>query len=274
LIDTHVHTRNFSKDSLLDIEDLLLHSKNDSTLQFCITEHYDYGYYKPESALKVDLSDYSHWFMNRKNNFELSTGHPFPILLGIEYGYLKHLSSFYNCVSELIHFDSVVCSVHCIDGLDPYLERKIYNRGKEYVYRTYLETISEMIRTCEGFDIVGHFDYISRYAPYPDKILRYSDFPNQFDEIFSLCISKGKSLEFNTKSSALNSREMGNLVLFDADILKRYHELGGRNITLGSDAHSEDSLFCLFAESSLLFKQVGFDSLTYYKKRKPISIPI
>ena len=74
-----------------------------------------------------------------------------------------------------------------------------------------------------------------RYMPYDDKELVYAEAPELFDEVFKLLITMDKAIEINTRrldsSDAVNSL----LVLY-----KRFGELGGRYVTLGSDAHYKE----------------------------------
>ena len=56
--------------------------------------------------------------------------------------------------------------------------------------------------------------------------------------------------------------------------LRRYYELGGRMITLGSDAHTSSAVGNGIEEGIRLAYKCGFRSYTIFEKRKPISIPI
>lgn len=269
-IDSHVHTKNFSADAKMTIDDLLEFNGISNNISFCITEHYDYdhGDNVSKEQLLLDIYDYCFSFNSIKNSYESENDIPFPILCGIEYGYLKHLNDFYENLSSLRKFDYIVGSVHWIDDFDPYFDQSIYNRGKKSVYSSYLDLIAKMLKDCDAFDAVGHFDYLIRYAPYEDKMLRYRDFPDYFDEIFSLCITKGKAFELNTKSCFVLGKRLGEKIIFDPDIIKRYKELGGELITLGSDAHRKEDINVLFEETRHLLLQNGFKYISYFKNRK------
>jgi len=90
----------------------------------------------------------------------------------------KHLSSH--------RFDQVIASVHYLDDHDPWMGPEYFYKGKSYrqAYGRYLEVLYEEMRWLEDFDIMGHFDYITRYAPYPESSILYRDFPDIFDSIF------------------------------------------------------------------------------------------
>ena len=52
------------------------------------------------------------------------------------------------------------------------------------------------------------------------------------------------------------------------DILKRYLELGGEIITVGSDAHDTGYLGYEFSKVCELLKNMGFQYYTIFKERK------
>lgn len=273
-IDTHIHTNKFSNDAVMPVMDLISYAKTNPSTVLCTTEHYDYDYPDKENQLIFDLEEYFLKFTCDKNSIENITQISTPYLLGIEYGYMEHLGAYYNNLSGKYPFDSIICSAHYFDNCDPYFDRQIYQNDKHIVYGRYLETIIHSLENCDGFDVVGHFDYICRYAPYPDKKMYYRDFPSLFDTIFSLCIEKGKALELNTRTSAIFLSENRNDFMFDIDILTRYRKMGGELITFGSDAHQLDSILTLFNETKTILKETGFKNLVYYKQRSPIFVPI
>ena len=53
------------------------------------------------------------------------------------------------------------------------------------------------------------------------------------------------------------------------DIIKRYHELGGRVITIGSDAHEPKYLTDQFSATCEMLQEIGFKYYAVYEKRQP-----
>jgi histidinol-phosphatase (PHP family) len=88
--------------------------------------------------------------------------------------------------------------------------------------------------------------------------------------ILKAVIQKGKGIEVNTAGYAynLNSPHPG------FDILKRYKELGGTILTLGSDAHTPQIIGGKFPFVLQKLVSLGFEHITYFEKRKPIFIKI
>jgi histidinol-phosphatase (PHP family) len=202
---------------------------------------------------------------------ECSGRSPLKILKGIEVGmHENHHDDIRRMLSEH-SFDQVIASVHYLEDTDPFYGG--YYEGKDWkrAYGHYLETIWKEMTWLADFDIMGHFDYVVRYAPYPESCLRHKDFSDILDEMFRYLIYEGKALEINTKSyQTYKGRE----VMLDIDILKRYRELGGEVISLGSDAHDPDRSGHDFDRYADLLKSLGFRWTAHFEKRKLIQLPL
>ena len=58
------------------------------------------------------------------------------------------------------------------------------------------------------------------------------------------------------------------------DVLKRYRELGGEIVTVGSDAHRPEDVGLGMAQSLDLLRELGFRAVNVYRRREPRSIPL
>ena len=162
-------------------------------------------------------------------------------------------------------FDQIIASVHYLEDTDPYFGP--YYKGKNWkeAYGRYLETLLKEMKWLGDFDVMGHFDYVARYAPYPKESVMYRDFPGLFDEILRYLSENGKGLEVNTKSyKAYGLRTPG----LDRDILIRYLELGGEIICMGSDSHSPDQVGDRFDYFAQYVKMFGYRRLGHFEGRK------
>ena len=52
-------------------------------------------------------------------------------------------------------------------------------------------------------------------------------------------------------------------------VLKRYKELGGEIITIGSDAHKPENLLHHFSRAKAVLEECGFKYYTIFEKREP-----
>ena len=195
----------------------------------------------------------------------------FKVLKGIEIGMNQHsLEEARNLIGSHT-FDQVIASVHYIAESDPYFDAYFEGKDWKQAYGHYLETIFQEMTWLEDFDIMGHYDYVVRYAPYPVASLRYRDFSDILDEMFRYIIHEGKALEINTKSyQNYNGRE----VTLDHEILRRYRDMGGEIISMGSDSHSPDRIGAGFNEFAAILKALGFRWTAHYESRRLVQLPL
>lgn len=196
----------------------------------------------------------------------------FMILKGIEIGLYESCREEIRRTLDMNEFDQVIASVHYLDGTDPFYGG--YYEGKEWkeAYGHYLETIYREMTWLGDFDIMGHFDYVARYAPYPQSSILYKDFSDIFDEMLRYLAQEGKALEINTKS--YKEHNGGRTQILDKDILLRYRELGGEIVSLGSDSHAPERVGDNFMQHALFLKSLGFRYLAHFEKRRLVMLPM
>ena len=121
------------------------------------------------------------------------------------------------------------------------------------------------------FDVMGHITYPVRYAwgihHIPVDFTRYSD---RIDQLLRILIENGRGIEINTSGL----RQGVGMTMPHLDLIRRYRQLGGEIITIGSDAHFAEHVGLGVAESMELLRQAGFGYFTYYKERKPHFVPV
>ena len=89
----------------------------------------------------------------------------------------------------------------------------------------------------ESFDVLGHIDYICRVAPYENSEIDEETFKPEVDEVLKILLERGKILELNT-------RRLNNKIAVDGLkwLYRRYKNLGGEFVTIGSDAHTVNAV--------------------------------
>lgn len=206
------------------------------------------------------------------DNEAASCGRPsLKLLKGIEIGMHEEHHEDIRGVLRSNSFDQIIASVHYLDGIDPFFGGYYEDKSWKEAYAHYLETIYKEMTWLKDFDIMGHFDYVVRYAPYPQTCLKYRDFSDILEEMMLYLIHEGKALEINTKSYQTYS---GRDVTLDSDVLVRYREMGGEIISLGSDSHDPHRVGHSFAHYSELLKSLGFRWTAHYEKRKLVQLPL
>ena len=267
--DTHVHTKN-SHDGKLPIQSIVDLAKAQGLCYLCTTDHldYDFEYGKnraPISWPPLDLPAYYKEWQIAKTALDNDKNSSLTLCFGIEASYDKSekAKEKYKEIIREYPFDAVINSVHCVDGYDVYFKTAFLFKRKKHVYRRYLETILESLDAPYPYDIVAHIGYIAHGAPYRDKALKYSDFPDEIDAILKGIIERGKAMEINFHHDMTPGR----------DIVQRYYDLGGRKISYGSDAHRGD--VCKnFDDAVQMLKEIGFTHLCVFEKHREILLPI
>lgn len=196
----------------------------------------------------------------------------FHVFKGIEIGVQKSERDKIAAHLEKYSFDEIIASVHYLDDTDPFWGGYYEGKTWRYAYGHYLETLyDEMVWLGDRFDIMGHYDYVTRYAPYPECSILYKDFPDILDSMLRYLAENGKALEINTKTY---QDFKGRTPVLDKNILMRYRELGGEIISLGSDSHDADRVGFNFERTAALVSKCGFRYLAHFDKRKPVMLPI
>lgn len=196
----------------------------------------------------------------------------FHVFKGIEIGVQKSERDKIAAHLEKYSFDEIIASVHYLDDTDPFWGGYYEGKTWRYAYGHYLETLyGEMVWLGDRFDIMGHYDYVTRYAPYPECSILYKDFPDILDSMLRYLAENGKALEINTKTY---QDFKGRTPVLDKNILMRYRELGGEIISLGSDSHDADRVGFNFERTAALVRSCGFRYLAHFNKRKPVMLPI
>ena len=110
----------------------------------------------------------------------------------------------------------------------------------------------------------GHIDYICRYARFDDPELYYFDFQTDIDLVLSILAQRDKALEINTRRLYLPDSKEALLPVYH-----RFRELGGKYVTIGSDAHKAKDIG---KGMDIAFEMADSCGLTpvYFKERKPI----
>lgn len=260
MFDCHMHSK-FSADSVMDAADACKAAISLGLDGIAFTDHVDFDY--PGETFIVDFDRY----MERINDLAAVYEGKLRILRAIEAGIQPHVIEDTLKVVNSYPFDYVLASVHIIDGADPYVKEEYYQgKSKAEAYERYLKEIYNMIMHFGSFDMVGHFEYIIRYAQYVDRSLRYADHRDILDSILKELVHQGRGFEVNTGSF----RDPAAMAVYDAEVLKRYRELGGELVCLGSDAHRPEHIALRFDYFAQLIRDAGFRYTVHFENRKPV----
>lgn len=193
------------------------------------------------------------------------------VLNGIELGQPAYDIETAEKILASQKFDIVIGSVHNLRNkqdfyyIEDFSEIDVNAELKEY--------FNEILTMLEwgNFDILAHLTYPFRYL-YSRNNIRVDafEYKNQIDAILSLAAEKEISLEIN----AAGLRQPINRLSPEFDVIKRFKELGGKFVSVGSDAHYAQHIAVGIKDAMMAAKEAGFDCVTLFQKRQPVEIPI
>ena len=250
IFDSHSHT-SFSADSDMTAEDALKAARA-RWLGIVFTEHLDVDFPGELDFLFDPAAYWKQYEPLRGDNLHL----------GIEVGMQAGTAEASRAFVTRAPFDLVIGSVHLLRGIDIYEKECFEGREKDELYREYFRTMAEMIACHDFIDVLGHIDYIARTAPYENPELSYGAFADEIDAVLRTAVAQGVVLELNTRR--LGSRRALKEL---APIYARYHELGGRYVTLGSDAHGADAIGANFAAAEDFARAMGLSIVTFFARK-------
>ncbi|MBP1560024.1 MAG: histidinol-phosphatase HisJ family protein [Oscillospiraceae bacterium] len=256
--DQHIHT-SFSGDSDTPPELQIEKAIELGMERICFTDHHDY-----DVVSDIDFNlDIPRYFEEMRRLKEKYSG-TIKICTGIELGLQAHLGDYLAKTAAEYDFDFIIGSVHFVDGLDPYYP-EYFDRNSDNAYEHYFDTVLDCIEKIKCYDSLGHLDYIVRYGAKLGYSYSYGQFAEYIDPILKRVIADGKALECNSGGLSRGLLEPNPCT----DILRRYGELGGELVTLGSDAHEPDTLGCCFERCGEILKSCGFKYYAVYENRQP-----
>lgn len=263
--DSHLHS-SFSSDSDTPMEEMIQTAISKGLSSMCFTEHQDLDFPPGEFDFLVDMDAYQQTLSTLAKKYQEQIHIHFGIELGLQPQLGNQLSDFVNSYP----FDFVIGSVHVVDRLDPYESVFYENRSEKEAYLRYFTCLLENVKKYSCFDVCGHIDYVVRYGPNKNLYYSYQNYQEIIDEILRVLVNKNIGLECNTGGFKYGLGHPNPT----EEILKRYRELGGEIITLGSDAHVPQYIAYEFERAVDILKQYGFSYYTVFEKRKPIFFPL
>jgi histidinol-phosphatase (PHP family) len=169
-------------------------------------------------------------------------------------------------------FDVILLSVHWAQGR-PVHEREHFEAMDA---RTFIINYMEAVRDAtanlvqmkrqgrQPFQVLGHMDFAKRYAK------RYFDFegpvdtPELVDAILRNCLEAGIIPEVNTSTLRNKMREP----MPGPATMKRYAELGGTMMSLGSDAHTPQYVGSHFDVALDMMQSAGLRQVAVFRQGK------
>ena len=270
MFNSHIHT-NHSQDCKIPMETMCLAAIDAGFSGIAITDHFN-------ADTCISNNSYARALASAKEARELGEKYSsqISILAGIEVGDGLRKPDYTQRLLKTMKPDCVIASVHNVfmNSMPRNLARMDFGKmTDDEAYEVIKVYFSELIPIAKktDYDILAHLTLPLRYTngKYGKK-LTLDRFSSEIEEILSTIIKREKALEINTSDV--------NYQLCDfmpcESIVKKYYGLGGRLVTIGTDAHKAENIAVGFDKAKAMLKDIGFESYQYYKNRKPIDVTL
>ena len=264
-IDTHVHTDN-SPDGHFSATHLCEKALEKGLRAVAFTDHCEVDVFYGEGYDRRVRQAYFEVMKAR----EVFTG-DLLVLEGIELAQPAYEPETAKKIVDAFPYDYVIGSIHNLRNKDDFYYMPTFEGlDIDALMREYLNEEKIM---CEwgGFDSLAHLTYPLRYFFARSQIIVEMDrYKKEVDEILALLIEKDKALEINSAGLRQPLCKLSP----ERDIIKRYRDMGGKLITLGSDAHFDRDLGAGLDVAAEAAYECGFRSSVIYQNRQPVEIPL
>lgn len=257
MFDYHMHSR-VSFDGHDTGRAMALAAVDAGLQEICFTDHIDYDPMNTMGDMAFDTACYN-------AEYDGLSVPGLKIRRGMEFGMTRDNVSQFRQDLKRREFDFVLGSIHFVDGLDVYFREFWQGKTVWQAERRCLEETLACVQMHDDFDVLAHLTYIGKTLAHPSpRPVPYEQHAELIDEILSTLARNGKGLELNT--SGLD--RCGGF-LPTADYFRRFRELGGKIVTVGSDAHRTDRVGQYSREGCSLLKEI-FGYVCTFENRKPI----
>ncbi|MEG1179572.1 MAG: histidinol-phosphatase HisJ family protein [Oscillospiraceae bacterium] len=265
LLDMHTHT-----DNSPDGEDALIYmcecAQSKGLRAIAFTDHCEVDAYKKEkSASKIATQAYFETVKARR----IYEGR-LVICTGIELGQPTYDIETAEEIISRYKYDIILGSIHNLREKVDFYYLDYTQEDIDALIRQYFTEELELANW-SGFDSLAHLTYPLRYLSgnqnYHINLDRYSDYT---DEILKALAHNGKALEINTSGLRQKLKD----TMPNKNLLKRFKELGGEFVTIGSDSHKGEDIGSGIEQAMQMCVECGFNEIALYQNREPMMISI
>ncbi len=201
-------------------------------------------------------------------------GDKMEIYYGAELGQALYDTELTDKILAENDFDFILGSQHCTRSFK-YMGVPLSESGR--LLKEYFDEVlalAEWGRFCSLSHLTFPLRFIAVDWQSEHPALKYdidmSVYRAVIDKILETIISKEIALEVN--SSGI--RKGLGVSMPDGDIVRRYKALGGKMVTVGSDAHRVADVAADIPQCLEMLKENGFDEICAFRKKQPVFIKI
>lgn len=192
------------------------------------------------------------------------------VLCGIEIGQGAQAPEKAAAAIAACPFDIVLNSMHALRGEGDFYHFDFTDMPQDEINAWYDRSLDEHFEMLdiEGTHVLTHLTYMHRYVRRCGRDMSFTPFLEKAEALFQKMIQKNVALEVNT--SSLGS---GTPVPVP-EFLKLYHDVGGRLLSLGSDAHHYERIAADFDLAAAMLRDCGFKEIATPTRNGILTFPI
>lgn len=280
--DYHLHCE-YSDDSNEPMENQIQKAITLGLDEMCFTDHVDYGIKRdwddPEGIIirhavehgkEVDLVlanvNYLKYF-EALNMYQKKYASSISIKKGLEFGIQSITVDAYEKLyaSYQDDLDFVLFSMHQVNNLEFWTQDFQKGKTQKEYNDEYYKEIYQTMQIFHHYSCLAHLDLLARYDE--NGIYPFENEKDIIAEILKYAIRDGKGIEINTSSWKYGLKDTQP----SRAILKLYKDLGGKIITVGSDAHETKYLASHIKDAYAILKnEIGINEICTFDHMQPI----
>lgn len=280
--DYHLHCE-YSDDSNEPMENQIQEAITLGLDEMCFTDHVDYGIKRdwddPEGIIirhaiehgkEVDLVlanvNYPKYF-EALNMYQKKYASSISIKKGLEFGIQSITVDAYEKLyaSYQDDLDFILFSMHQVNNLEFWTQDFQKGKTQKEYNDEYYKEIYQTMQIFHHYSCLAHLDLMARYDE--NGIYPFENEKDIIAEILKYAIRDGKGIEINTSSWKYGLKDTQP----SRAILKLYKDLGGKIITVGSDAHETKYLASHIKDAYAILKnEIGINEICTFDHMQPI----
>ena len=266
-LDAHLHTVR-SPDADAQLEAYCVLAVERGIAEIAITDHVDFDPSMPAYRFAT--------FADRERDVrgaaERWAGRGLAVRFGVEVTYERRYEDEIRAWLLRHPHDFVIGSVH-ISARSPYKAGRVAGfvagRSLPDIVEPYFDEVLGAARS-GLFDTMGHLDFVKRYLVPHVMPADLAAAPELYEPLLRALVDGGTALEVN----ASGLRQVARETYPSAAMVARYRELGGRAVTVGSDAHRADWFAYGLRQAYRQAASAGFEALTFRRGAERVLVPM
>lgn len=275
IMNLHTHTHHSPDGAPQTVAERVCAAEALGLRYMAVTDHVEINRYYPAAHYGAEES--AQFFYDGGGVFERSAAETaaaqaesgsVKLLCGAEIGQIPQDTEKSALIYNDPRVDLIIGSVHELPARPDFYFLDYETEDIPALVTAYFEELYRLAQT-DCWDVLAHLTYGLRYLP-NRRAYDLTPHLELIDEILKTVIRKDKAIELN--GSGL--RKPQPYIDPDLVLVRRYRELGGRYLTISTDAH--DTAYLGYGIDLLedMARTAGFSELTWFEKHEPRTVKL